>query len=43
MKNVIKENTKFEKIDIKTWTLNFEANHEKCIHEILKSSESAGS
>ena len=37
MKIVIKENTKFEKIDIKTWTMNFEANDEKRIHENLKS------
>ena len=37
MKNIVKENTKFEKVDIKTRTLNFQINHEKHINEILNS------
>ena len=32
-----------EKVDIKTRTLNFQINHEKCINETLKSLKSAGS
>ena len=36
MENILKDKTKFEKVDIKTSTLNFQVNHEKCINEILK-------
>ena len=37
MENILKDNNKFEKVDIKTRTLNFQVNHEKRINEILKS------
>ena len=43
MENILKDNTKFEKVDIKTTTLNFQINHEKRIDEILKSLKSVGS
>ena len=29
MENILKDNTKFQKIDTKTRTLNFQANHDK--------------
>ena len=38
MENIFKDNTKFEQVDIKTRTLNFQFNNEKCINEILKRS-----
>ena len=41
--NILKDNAKFEKVDVKTRTLNFDVNHEKCINEILKSLKSASS
>ena len=41
--NILKENTKFEKADVKTRTLNFQINHEIRINEILRSLKSAGS
>ena len=28
LENILKDNTKFEKVDIKTKTLNFSVNHE---------------
>ena len=34
MENILKDNTKFEKVDIKTRTLNFQVSHEKRINEI---------
>ena len=43
MENILKGNTKFEKVDINTRTLNFQVNHEKRINEILKSLKSPGS
>ena len=43
IENILKGNTKFEKVDINTRTLNFQVNHEKRINEILKSLESPGS
>ena len=43
MENILKDNTKFWKVDVKTRTLNFQVNHEKRINEILKSFKSAGS
>ena len=43
IENILKDNTKFEKVDIKTGTLNFQVNHEKRINDILKSLKSAGS
>ena len=43
MENILKDNTKFEKVDIKTRTLNFQVNHEKHINEILKGLKSSGS
>ena len=43
IENTLKENTKFEKVYIKTRILNFQDNHEKCINEILRSLKSAGS
>ena len=43
MENILKDNTSFEKVDIKARTLNFQVNHEKRINEILKSLKSAGS
>ena len=36
MENILKDNTKFWKVDIKTRTLNFQVNHEKRINETLK-------
>ena len=35
MENILKGNTKFEKVEIKTRALNFQVNHEKRIYEIL--------
>ena len=43
MENALKDNTKFEKVDIKTRTLNFQVNHEKHINEILKRLKSSSS
>ena len=43
MGNILKGNTKFKKVEIKTGTLGFQVNHEKRINEILKRLESAGS
>ena len=43
MENILKDNTKLEKVDIKTGTLNFQVNHEKLISEILKRLKSLGS
>ena len=38
MENIFKDNTKFEQVDIKTRTLNFQFNNEKRINETLKRS-----
>ena len=43
MENILNDNTKFERVDIKTRTLNFQVSHEKRINEILKSLKSSGS
>ena len=43
MENILKDNTKLEKVDIKTRILNFQVNHEKLISEILKRLKSLGS
>ena len=43
MENIFKDNTKFEQVDIKTRTLNFQFNNEKRINEILKRLKSSGS
>ena len=43
MENILKDNTKCEKFDVKTRTLNFQVNHQKPINEILKSLKSTGS
>ena len=43
MENILKDNAKLEKVDIKTRTLNFQVNHEKLISEILKRLKSLGS
>ena len=43
MENILKDNAKLEKVDIKTRTLNFQVNHEKLINEILKRLKSSGS
>ena len=42
MENILKDNTKFENVDVKIKTLNFHVNHEKRIDEILKSLKSTG-
>ena len=36
MENILKDNTNFEKVDIKTRALNFQVNSEKRINEIFK-------
>ena len=36
IENTLKDQTKFEKVKIKTRILNFQVNHEKCINEYLK-------
>ena len=36
IENILKDNTKLEKMDIKTRTLNFKVNHENHTNEILK-------
>ena len=43
MENILKGNTKFEKFNIKTRTMNVQVNHEKRINQILKILKSAGS
>ena len=43
MENILKDKTKFDKVDIKTRTLNFQVNHEKRTNEILKSFKFSGS
>ena len=43
MENIFRNNTKFDKVNVKTRTLNFQVNHEKRINEIIKSLKSAGS
>ena len=35
MENNLKDNTKLEKVNVKTRTLNFQVYHEKRINEIL--------
>jgi len=37
MENILKDNTKFEKVKIKTGILNFQVNHQKRINDYLKS------
>ena len=43
MENILKDNTKFKKVDIKARTLNFQVHHEKRINEILQRLKSSGS
>ena len=43
MENILKDNTKFEKVKIKTGILNFQVNHEKRINDYLKSLKNSGS
>ena len=43
IESILKDNTKFEKVDIKTRTLNFQVNNGKCIGEILERLKSSGS
>ena len=43
MENILKDNTKFKKVDIKARTLSFQVNHEKRINEILQRLKSSGS
>ena len=43
IENILKDNTKFEKVGIKTRTLNFQVNHKKRANEILKSLKYSGS
>ena len=43
MENILKDNTKFKKVDIKARTLNFQVDHEKRINEILPRLKSSGS
>ena len=43
MENFLKDKIKFEKVDLKARTLNFQVNHEKRVNETLKSLKSAGS
>ena len=42
MENILKDNTNFEKVDIKTRALNFQVNSEKRINEFLKSLKPSG-
>ena len=43
MENILKDQSKFEKVRIKTRILNFQVSHEKRINEYLKSSKNSGS
>ena len=43
MENILKDNTKFKKVDMKARTLSFQVNHEKRINEILQRLKSSGS
>ena len=43
MENILKDQSKFEKVKIKTRILNFQVNHEKRINEYLKSLKNSGS
>ena len=43
LENILKEQSKFEKVKIKTRILNFQVNHEKRINEYLKSLKNSGS
>ena len=43
MENILKDKTNFEKVDIKTRTLNFQVNHQKRINDTLKRLKSSGS
>ena len=43
MENILKDKIKFEKVDLKARTLNFQVNREKRVNETLKSLKSAGS
>ena len=43
MENIFKDQSKFEKVKIKTRILNFQVNHEKRINEYLKSLKNSGS
>ena len=42
MDNILKDNTKFEKVDVKTRTLHLQVKHEKHINEILQRLKPAG-
>ena len=43
MENILKDQSKSEKVKIKTRILNFQVNHEKRINEYLKSLKNSGS
>ena len=43
MENILKDQSKFKKVKIKTRILNFQVNHEKRINEYLKSLKNSGS
>ena len=43
MENILKDQSKFEKVKIKKRILNFQVNHEKRINEYLKSLKNSGS
>ena len=43
MENVLKDNTKFKKVDVKARTLSFQVNHEKRINDILQRLKPSGS
>ena len=43
MENILKDQSKFEKVKIKTKILNFQVNHKKRINEYLKSLKNPGS
>ena len=43
IENILKDQSKFEKVKIKTRILNFQVNHEKRINEYLKSLKNSGS
>ena len=43
MENILKDQSKFEKVKIKTSILSFQVNHEKRINEYLKSLKNSGS
>lgn len=43
MEDILKDQSKFEKIKVKRWILNFQLMHERRVNELMKNVKSSGS